>query len=159
MTTHEPSAEHDLGGLRERFDPRAQWRLAITSARALHRLGSGIRRTGAGADKVRELMSDSEGSVQQDVEVDVVGDVATQVRPNMETSSREDRDTASQGEPAQNDQINSADLEANPLSQGERRTVSEDQLSMPGKLDLSNSQDGTNTGDSSSWLQVFHWNK
>lgn len=41
LTTHEPSAEHDLAvGLRERFDPRARWRSAITSARAIHRFGS-----------------------------------------------------------------------------------------------------------------------
>jgi calcium/calmodulin-dependent protein kinase I len=159
LTTCDPSVEHDLGGLRESFDPRARWRLAITSARALHRLGSGIRRTGAGADKVREPLSDSEESVQQDVEGDAASDVATQVRSDTETSSRENRDIASQDEPAQNDQINSAGPEANPLIQGEMRTVSEDQLSMPGKLDLSNPQDGTNTGDSSSWLQVFHWNK
>ncbi|KAL0579092.1 Calmodulin-dependent protein kinase cmk2 [Marasmius crinis-equi] len=39
LTTHEPSAEHDLGaGLREHFDPRARWRSAIASARAINRL-------------------------------------------------------------------------------------------------------------------------
>jgi len=33
--------EHDLGvGLREHFDPKARWRSAIASARAIHRLGS-----------------------------------------------------------------------------------------------------------------------
>ncbi|KAH9475741.1 Calcium/calmodulin-dependent protein kinase [Psilocybe cubensis] len=43
LTTHEPSVEHDLStGLREHFDPKARWRQAITSARALHRLGSRI---------------------------------------------------------------------------------------------------------------------
>ncbi|KAF9563471.1 Pkinase-domain-containing protein [Agrocybe pediades] len=41
LTTHEASEEHDLStGLREHFDPRARWRSAITSARALHRLNS-----------------------------------------------------------------------------------------------------------------------
>ncbi|RDB29938.1 Calcium/calmodulin-dependent protein kinase [Hypsizygus marmoreus] len=41
LTTHEPSTEHDLStGLREHFDPRARWKSAIASARAIHRLGS-----------------------------------------------------------------------------------------------------------------------
>ncbi|KAG5650168.1 hypothetical protein H0H81_000471 [Sphagnurus paluster] len=44
LTTHKPSTEHDLStGLREHFDPRAKWRSAIASARALHRFGSGSR--------------------------------------------------------------------------------------------------------------------
>jgi calcium/calmodulin-dependent protein kinase I len=39
LTTHEPSVEHDLSaGLRDHFDPRARWRSAIASARAIHRL-------------------------------------------------------------------------------------------------------------------------
>lgn len=43
LTTHAASTEHDLGvGLRDHFDPRARWRSAIASARAIHRLGSGI---------------------------------------------------------------------------------------------------------------------
>ncbi|KAF7303628.1 Protein kinase domain-containing protein [Mycena indigotica] len=43
LTTHDPSTEHDLGaGLRENFDPRARWRSAIASARALSRLNSGL---------------------------------------------------------------------------------------------------------------------
>ncbi|KAF5386526.1 hypothetical protein D9757_005933 [Collybiopsis confluens] len=47
LTTHEHSEEHDLsGGLREHFDPRAKWRNAIASARAIHRLSSfGAQRT------------------------------------------------------------------------------------------------------------------
>ncbi|KAF9463795.1 kinase-like domain-containing protein [Collybia nuda] len=44
LTTHEPSTEHDLStGLRDHFDPRARWRSAIASARAIHRLGSAGR--------------------------------------------------------------------------------------------------------------------
>ncbi|KAF8186263.1 kinase-like domain-containing protein [Pholiota molesta] len=44
LTTHDPSAEHDLStGLREHFDPKARWRTAIASARAVHRLNSGSR--------------------------------------------------------------------------------------------------------------------
>ncbi|KAM6495289.1 Protein kinase-like domain containing protein [Amanita muscaria] len=50
LTTHEPSKEHDLGaGLRENFDPRAQWRSAILSARVLARFNT----SGANA-KARE---------------------------------------------------------------------------------------------------------
>jgi len=45
LTTHEPSQEHDLShGLREHFDPKARWRTAIASARALNRLHSLGRR-------------------------------------------------------------------------------------------------------------------
>lgn len=40
LTTHEPSTEYDIGAaLRENFDPRRRWRLAIASARALARFG------------------------------------------------------------------------------------------------------------------------
>jgi len=39
LTTYKPSVEHDLStGLREHFDPRARWRSAIASARAINRL-------------------------------------------------------------------------------------------------------------------------
>lgn len=41
LTTFEASTEHDLGvGLRDNFDPKARWRSAIASARALNRLKS-----------------------------------------------------------------------------------------------------------------------
>jgi calcium/calmodulin-dependent protein kinase I len=40
LTTHEPSTEHDLSGLRDNFNPRARWKAAIAGARALHRFGS-----------------------------------------------------------------------------------------------------------------------
>lgn len=41
FTTHEPSEAHDISeGLRENFDPRARWRSAIASARAIGRLGN-----------------------------------------------------------------------------------------------------------------------
>ncbi|KAH7890247.1 kinase-like domain-containing protein, partial [Phlebopus sp. FC_14] len=40
LTTHEASAEHDVGeGLRANFNPRKRWRSAIMGARALHRFG------------------------------------------------------------------------------------------------------------------------
>jgi len=43
LTTH-LSADHDLvDGLRQNFNARAQWKRAIASARAVHRLGLGIR--------------------------------------------------------------------------------------------------------------------
>lgn len=40
MTSHTPSTEHDLSGLRDHFNPRARWKAAIAGARALHRFGS-----------------------------------------------------------------------------------------------------------------------
>lgn len=41
LTTHEASVEHDLSaGLRKHFDPRARWRAAITSAKAVNRFGN-----------------------------------------------------------------------------------------------------------------------
>ncbi|KAL4063750.1 kinase-like domain-containing protein [Scleroderma yunnanense] len=40
LTTHEPSTEHDIGvALRENFDAKKRWRLAIASARAVTRFG------------------------------------------------------------------------------------------------------------------------
>ncbi|KJA13407.1 hypothetical protein HYPSUDRAFT_220869 [Hypholoma sublateritium FD-334 SS-4] len=46
LTTHEASAEHDLStGLREHFDPKARWKAAIASARAVHRLNNLGRRS------------------------------------------------------------------------------------------------------------------
>ncbi|RPD58445.1 Pkinase-domain-containing protein [Lentinus tigrinus ALCF2SS1-6] len=47
LTSHNPSNEHDLTGLREHFDPRARWRTAIAGARALHRFNSNSSRTSA----------------------------------------------------------------------------------------------------------------
>jgi calcium/calmodulin-dependent protein kinase I len=44
LTTHLPSAEYDLvDGLRQNFNARTHWKRAIASARAIHRLGLGIR--------------------------------------------------------------------------------------------------------------------
>lgn len=41
LTTHSASETHDLSaGLRENFDPRARWRSAIASAKAIGRFGS-----------------------------------------------------------------------------------------------------------------------
>lgn len=45
LTSHTPSTEHDLTGLREHFNPRARWKAAIAGARALHRFGSHGSRT------------------------------------------------------------------------------------------------------------------
>ncbi|KAJ6555204.1 CAMK/CAMK1 protein kinase [Mycena vulgaris] len=50
LTTHEPSTEHDLAvGLRDNFDARARWKTAITGARALGRLNSGLLRKSGSA--------------------------------------------------------------------------------------------------------------
>ncbi|GJJ08954.1 hypothetical protein Clacol_003174 [Clathrus columnatus] len=38
LTTHTPSTEHELTGLRENFKPAASWRRAINTARAINRL-------------------------------------------------------------------------------------------------------------------------
>ncbi|KAH6904589.1 CAMK/CAMK1 protein kinase [Coprinopsis sp. MPI-PUGE-AT-0042] len=41
LTTHSPSTAHDLStGLRDNFNPRARWKSAIASARALSRFGT-----------------------------------------------------------------------------------------------------------------------
>ncbi|PIL30869.1 transporter [Ganoderma sinense ZZ0214-1] len=49
LTSHRPSTEHDLTGLREHFDPRARWRAAIAGARALHRFSLASSRTPSGS--------------------------------------------------------------------------------------------------------------
>ncbi|KAI0041377.1 Pkinase-domain-containing protein, partial [Auriscalpium vulgare] len=48
LTTHDASTEHDLSGLREHFDPKARWRSAISSVRALSRFSSGLSAKRAG---------------------------------------------------------------------------------------------------------------
>ncbi|GBE78531.1 Pkinase-domain-containing protein [Sparassis crispa] len=60
LTTHEPSTEHDLSGLRTNFNPRARWRAAINSARALHRFGSSGSRASSGGWKSHGSMIDSD---------------------------------------------------------------------------------------------------
>ncbi|KZT06205.1 Pkinase-domain-containing protein [Laetiporus sulphureus 93-53] len=40
LTSHSPSTEHDLCGLREQFNPRARWKAAITGTIALNRFGT-----------------------------------------------------------------------------------------------------------------------
>lgn len=49
LTTHEPSTEHELTGLRDNFTPAARWRKAITTARAISRLSS-LARHNSGQD-------------------------------------------------------------------------------------------------------------
>ncbi|EAU87161.2 CAMK/CAMK1 protein kinase [Coprinopsis cinerea okayama7 len=57
LTTHAPSTAHDLSnGLRDNFNPRARWKSAIASARALNRFGS-FAAAAAAAAKERELSS------------------------------------------------------------------------------------------------------
>jgi len=59
LTTHEPSKEHDLShGLREHFDPKARWRTAIASARALNRLHTLGRRVSSKSTSSGGWMSD-----------------------------------------------------------------------------------------------------
>ncbi|KIK68706.1 hypothetical protein GYMLUDRAFT_190024 [Collybiopsis luxurians FD-317 M1] len=61
LTTHPHSEEHDLSeGLREHFDPRAKWRNAIASARAIHRL------TSFGAQRTQSQLSVSRESTRSD---------------------------------------------------------------------------------------------
>ncbi|KAI0961024.1 hypothetical protein AcV7_000242 [Taiwanofungus camphoratus] len=61
LTTHEPSTEHDLAGLRTNFDPRARWRAAINGARALHRFGSrGSATSSGGWRSAASSVADSE---------------------------------------------------------------------------------------------------
>jgi len=59
LTTHEPSKEHDLShGLREHFDPKARWRAAIASARAINRLHTLGRRVSSKSTSSGGWMSD-----------------------------------------------------------------------------------------------------
>ncbi|KIM37645.1 hypothetical protein M413DRAFT_77019 [Hebeloma cylindrosporum] len=68
LTTHEPSEEHDLShGLREHFDPKARWRTAIASARALNRLNHLGRRASSKSTSSGGWMSD--GSSDDDSHV------------------------------------------------------------------------------------------
>jgi len=65
LTTHKPSAEHDLSsGLRENFDAKARWRSAIASARALHRLNSfGSRSSRSNGEANSEVCDSSDDEI------------------------------------------------------------------------------------------------
>lgn len=74
LTTHTPSTEHELTGLRENFKPAARWRKAINTARAINRLNSSRKSTEMAAstaaasgdgdeiDEEEELVLESSGS-------------------------------------------------------------------------------------------------
>ena len=61
LTIHTPSTETDLPGLRENFNPRARWKSAINSTRALIRLNAG-----ANASKLNE----SNGPIRREIPSD-----------------------------------------------------------------------------------------
>jgi hypothetical protein len=71
LTSHAPSAEHDLSGLRENFDARARWRHAIGAARLVSRLANGAK------NKSRPVSSDEESDYD-----------AAQWRQNTETTRK-----------------------------------------------------------------------
>ena len=63
LTIHTPSTETDLPGLRENFNPRARWKSAINSTRALIRLHAGVgasKPNGSSGSIRREIPSDDE---------------------------------------------------------------------------------------------------
>ncbi|KAG6915645.1 hypothetical protein DXG01_010609 [Tephrocybe rancida] len=72
LTTFSPTGEHDISdGLRDHFDPRARWKSAIASARALNRLGSLASRASSAST------SNSGGWMDSDDEEDEVVTVST----------------------------------------------------------------------------------
>ncbi|KAF9781001.1 Pkinase-domain-containing protein [Thelephora terrestris] len=63
LTIHTPSTETDLPGLRDNFNPRARWRSAINSTRALVRLHAGLnaaKNNGANGSIRPEIPSDDD---------------------------------------------------------------------------------------------------
>ncbi|KAI0700400.1 kinase-like domain-containing protein [Cytidiella melzeri] len=72
VTTHEPTDEHDLSGLRDNFNPRARWKAAIAGARALHRFGSRNSSKSSGGWKAVDSDVDDD---DEDDEVDVAASV------------------------------------------------------------------------------------
>ncbi|TFK24578.1 Pkinase-domain-containing protein [Coprinopsis marcescibilis] len=55
LTTHTPSTAHDLSsGLRDNFNPRARWRSAIASARALNKFGTIAGAAAAAREKAEQ---------------------------------------------------------------------------------------------------------
>ncbi|KAF8800992.1 Pkinase-domain-containing protein [Phlegmacium glaucopus] len=71
LTTHEPSVEYDLStGLREHFDPKARWRSAIASARAIHRLNSFASRSSKSS---QGWMNDDDDDDEDDLHIGSTG--------------------------------------------------------------------------------------
>ncbi|KAI0090048.1 kinase-like domain-containing protein [Irpex rosettiformis] len=67
VTTHVPSSEYDLSGLRDNFNPRARWKAAIAGARALHRFGSrGSSSKSSGGWKIVDSDEDDEDNYSLD---------------------------------------------------------------------------------------------
>ncbi|KAF9643650.1 Pkinase-domain-containing protein, partial [Thelephora ganbajun] len=63
LTIHTPCAETDLPGLRENFNPRARWKSAINSTRAVIRLQAGVhaaKLNGSNGSIRREIPSDDD---------------------------------------------------------------------------------------------------
>ncbi|KDR73188.1 hypothetical protein GALMADRAFT_251774 [Galerina marginata CBS 339.88] len=96
LTTHEPSVEHDLStGLREHFDPKARWRAAIASARALHRLnslGGRLNKSPSTGGWGEEDVSDDEINVQPERKSDPgSNDFVNVIAPEEEVPSSSTR--------------------------------------------------------------------
>ncbi|KAG7095316.1 hypothetical protein E1B28_006081 [Marasmius oreades] len=133
LTTHKPSAEHDLGvGLRDHFDPRARWRSAIASARAISRLKSTIgsrnleksSSTSSGGWGPSHTTTGSESNVTTDDEDEEVGWRNSEASQSPETGLSEARKLGSH-EPGDNANVTvTAPDEDHPHENGVRTPTS-----------------------------------
>ncbi|KAI0259297.1 kinase-like domain-containing protein [Gloeopeniophorella convolvens] len=82
LTTHAPSVDHDLSGLRENFNPRARWRSAIGAARALSRFATASS-SGRSASNVSTWSSSSDDDGASTVEA---GHGAPEAQTPVQTS-------------------------------------------------------------------------
>lgn len=95
LTTHEPSTEHDLSsGLRDNFNPRAQWKSAINSVQLLQRLN----RPGSPASSDKSGISGGWKNENQSVVGDATSATSGDSGARGFTSDEDDEDSPSSGE-------------------------------------------------------------
>jgi len=107
LTTHEPSTEHDLSGLREQFNPRTRWKVAINGAIALNRFGTrGSTGSSSGWKTRSSTLADSD---EEDEE-----DGSAQERPQLHNGHGSGADA--RVDPGTNEHVTVSPPSINPLS-------------------------------------------
>ncbi|TDL22436.1 Pkinase-domain-containing protein [Rickenella mellea] len=182
LTSHEPSTEHDLSGLRENFDPKARWRSAINSAIAVGRFNKRATSASGNSGGWKTPSKKKLEKVVLTSDEEDAGDGVDSAAP------REDKAEGGSEQPAKSepgnalkreDEMEHPDVHSMPTSKLEdvrapnavKDTVTpprfsaeeERQLSIPGSFDLSNPQPSHNEGttdhedhdEKPSWSHLF----
>ena len=161
-----------MSGLRDNFDARARWRLAIASARAVHRLGMGVRNNTGGDrtnsdDDESDLEDDDEGDAgsektKERVVVDSTSQSGTEVSRLVGSETAHTQPTLSQEPPLEGEDHTlfpgQKPAETNSkVSKAESEGADKDEQ-MPGTLhfpDLQSEREASNSGDDGAWSKLL----